>query len=511
MAIKLITPTTSRTDPLRRLLDDEASQRQIRIKLDNQYNQEAKSFWNAKQMQTYPNMMQITPDIPTTASLITNEVQAQVADEQQQYGIAMQNLVKITNVSNAEYIIQHLSPDDIFYMNTYFRDIVSKVMKTASRMSNNVFINFVKRTRTEDKTYNSGRPELEVARIAREANENRQIVGIPQKAKPLKYKPPKYKTPKKKTEYDLNDFGDDSDNDNDGAVSNEGVMDIKQEHQPNNTRDWYNSPATKEEMNQLLVAVGLKKISVKDKKLIMGQKLNDILESSGVLNDKGWSMKLVDMIYTQTDQQIERNCIDAGIEVSLNNKIKNAVKLIEYRLGSPLKGKGFSSMKKIVGRGKTEAIKPDSRKLVSRKYLGNNENIYIDLKKLKTNILVVKYTSSDANIPSLKTQSITNNAKECIESCINDSFNQTLFDGLNPDDKRLVKRFLRITKFNNIDLEDKDDAQFQINYEILLGEFNSGNNSPLVKNQLKKYVLQALAENQIPRNEAMMLIFQLSV
>jgi hypothetical protein len=259
-------------------------------------------------------------------------------------------------------------------------------------------------------------------------------------------------------------------------------------------------------MNDLLKALGLHTISSKSKKKEMGQNLNDLLERSGSLNG-GWSEMLVDMIYTQTDQQIKTDCMNAGIKIELNNKIKNAKKLIEHRLGSQIKGNGFSSMKKIVGRG----IKPEGRKSVSRKYLGNNENIYIDLKKLKANILVVKYTSSDGNIPSLKTQSITNNVKECIESCIGDSFNQTLFDGLNPDDKRLVKRFLRITKFNNIDLEDKDDAQFQINYEILLGEFNSGNNSPLVKNQLKKYVLQALAENQIPRNEAMMLIFQLSV
>jgi hypothetical protein len=45
----------------------------------------------------------------------------------------------------------------------------------------------------------------------------------------------------------------------------------------------------------------------------------------------------------------------------------------------------------------------------------------------------------------------------------------------------------------------------------LLGEYQAGNDSPQIKNGLKRYVLEAMGMNKIPRNQAMMLLYQLSL
>ena len=78
------------------------------------------------------------------------------------------------------------------------------------------------------------------------------------------------------------------------------------------------------------------------------------------------------------------------------------------------------------------------------------------------------------------------------------------------EDKRLVKRFAKCVKMS-LDLDDDLDKEFQKEYEILLGEYQSGNDSPEIKSKLKRFVVQAIQENLIPRHQAMMLLFQLSL
>ena len=73
-----------------------------------------------------------------------------------------------------------------------------------------------------------------------------------------------------------------------------------------------------------------------------------------------------------------------------------------------------------------------------------------------------------------------------------------------------MKRIIQVLKLD-INIHDKEDEDFQKNYEILLGEFNAGNNSPQIKNGLKKYILEGIQENKIPKHQAMMLLYQLSL
>ena len=82
---------------------------------------------------------------------------------------------------------------------------------------------------------------------------------------------------------------------------------------------------------------------------------------------------------------------------------------------------------------------------------------------------------------------------------------------MNPNDKRVFKRFIKGIKLDSISLDDNLDIQFHKDYQILKGQFESGNTSPEIKNALKKYVIEGLAENRINRNEAHFLLYQLSL
>jgi hypothetical protein len=81
---------------------------------------------------------------------------------------------------------------------------------------------------------------------------------------------------------------------------------------------------------------------------------------------------------------------------------------------------------------------------------------------------------------------------------------------LNVSDKRLIKRFCKATK-QEIDFKDSLDQEFQQRYEVLLGEFENGNNNPELKAELKRFVIEAIQENKIPRHQAYMILYQLSL
>ena len=44
------------------------------------------------------------------------------------------------------------------------------------------------------------------------------------------------------------------------------------------------------------------------------------------------------------------------------------------------------------------------------------------------------------------------------------------------------------------------DQQFNDQFQILIGEYNAGNNSEQLRSQLKQYIIHAMKLNIIPRN-----------
>jgi len=168
------------------------------------------------------------------------------------------------------------------------------------------------------------------------------------------------------------------------------------------------------------------------------------------------------------------------------------------QLYQPETGKGI-----IYGRGFN--LTPESIK--NRHYFGK---FYLEKHKLADNILSVKYAGSDGHIPSLKVQTVTDNLKNLVRDVMEDKYNERLFDQLSKDERRVFKRFVKAIKLDT-PTDDSLDKELQKNYQIALGEFKSGNTSPEVKNELKKYVVEGLAEGKINKHEAYFLLYQLSL
>jgi hypothetical protein len=53
------------------------------------------------------------------------------------------------------------------------------------------------------------------------------------------------------------------------------------------------------------------------------------------------------------------------------------------------------------------------------------------------------------------------------------------------DDQRIVSNFVRVLKIPDIDMSEFD-AGYQLHYEVLLGQVNSGQNNPAMKRELKE-------------------------
>ena len=71
--------------------------------------------------------------------------------------------------------------------------------------------------------------------------------------------------------------------------------------------------------------------------------------------------------------------------------------------------------------------------------------------------------------------------------------------------KRVIKAFGLI-----VDDKDVSEEEYKKQYDIILGQFKAGNNSPLIKNKLKQYVLESMETGSLTRREAFNLLFELS-
>jgi hypothetical protein len=63
---------------------------------------------------------------------------------------------------------------------------------------------------------------------------------------------------------------------------------------------------------------------------------------------------------------------------------------------------------------------------------------------------------------------------------VNNQYNANLFNKINQDDQRIISNFVRVLKIPDIDMSEFD-AGYQLHYEVLLGEINSGNNKTRIE------------------------------
>jgi hypothetical protein len=182
-------------------------------------------------------------------------------------------------------------------------------------------------------------------------------------------------------------------------------------------------------------------------------------------------------------------------------------------------GKGLKSKKGkgLAGKSKKEIINDlyrnnikfgfgvtptdDKNKKVYGKY-------YIDLKNLRKNILAVKYVKTNNVVQKMKAQIITNDVKNMIKDIIiTGTYDKIKFSKIDAKNKRII---INLSKYMDIEIEDETD-DFQTNFQIILGEVESGNNSPIVIRKLKQYILQAINEGRITKNHGYSLLVEYSL
>jgi hypothetical protein len=182
--------------------------------------------------------------------------------------------------------------------------------------------------------------------------------------------------------------------------------------------------------------------------------------------------------------------------------LQNVALKLRYREELMTEGRGLNK-RRIVGRGMIQS-EPDNRVEL------NNGKFVINMDELGRNVLNVKYASSRASIPSMKREGISNDVKNVIVDIVKGKYNPIKFNKMKSDDQRIVSTFVRNMKIPNIDMSEWEEA-YQRNYEVLLGQLNSGQNNPAVKRELKQYIMRAITEGIISRNQGYNQLFELSL
>ena len=144
-------------------------------------------------------------------------------------------------------------------------------------------------------------------------------------------------------------------------------------------------------------------------------------------------------------------------------------------------------------------LKP-SEKVIHKKY-------FIDTHKLNNNVLEVRY-NKNRHLTNVKTQVIGNGVKNIIHNIINDNnMNQNDYHVLTQQEKHLIRTILNMLDKNH--LVSNADEEFNERFQILLSEYNAGNNSEILRNQIKQYILHAMKLNMIGRQAGQQMIIEM--
>jgi hypothetical protein len=193
----------------------------------------------------------------------------------------------------------------------------------------------------------------------------------------------------------------------------------------------------------------------------------------------------------------------------MNNKVSSNQISNTSKGPKLIHGRGLNNSTEDEDEDEESIIKPVTDKKYKSYRLYYNK-IYIDLNKLKENILFCKYISNNTNIPKLKTQHISNDLKDLIDDVLNDRYNKKLYETLTDSDKTIFKMFNKMFKFK-LDVPDAtEETEFREKFKILVGSYYSGNNSEELKTELKKYVRLGVSQGLISQRDGFSLMFELN-
>ena len=413
------------------------------------------------QQKLYGNMLDISPEI-SLGQVIMNEGLSSL-DLENNIAIAITELTKIADRTIAEYVVDRLEPSEILFLVVNLNGIVRNIRKNKSRLDKDMFIEIIQQMAQDDPIDRSTAEDDSEDAVAASAVSKKQI-----------------------------------------PLSSVGVA-RKEQRETLEKQQRSRNESAEEVLKRDLV----NKVKIIEARNILTSKTDALLNNASPAAPTTVS-RTVTPNPTQTPRISPKDKIlmtSERMAAILDRSLEKSSKRRSSRLPKPKKLYDPQTGKGMIMYGRGYNLSEKSKK--NRHYLNDNR-FYIELHKLEENVLSVKYASTDGHIPSVKVQNISDDIKNIIEDVLKNKYNERLFQQLNPNDKRVFKRFIKGVKLD-ISLDDDLDKQFHKDYQILKGQFESGNTSPEIRNALKRYVIEGLAENRISKNEAHFLLYQLSL
>jgi hypothetical protein len=453
------------------LAKDEAVQRNIAINLQKKFDPISKAMFREKQLELYPNLLQVSNE-PSLANLIANERDSGLnSDGLQSYSLAKNNLMTIADEETSNYILDRLNDEQIQTLNQGFPGFVKTLRDNYKNIDKNKFIDLVKSDTLnipDNDVSERGQARLNQksdSEIRRDIVERRDAQLRGERG------PPNQIDREQFVEYPY-----------------QGQQ-VTPKKNPNKGKKELTPKSLKTEYGQILSQNDPDPNSERENQAF----LNAEKYSNSFKDKRGLSSYIDSMISGNVPQKYNNSQLQ---EIALKLRYKEL-------LEDSVEGNGVKR-RKMYGRGMPLLPRNPSKKSL------NNGKFTLDMDKLKRNILSVTYASCRAVIPSLKKEHVSNDVKDMITDIVDDKYNVNLFNKMKQDDQRIVSNFVRVLKIPDIDMTEFDEG-YQLHYEVLLGEINSGNNNPALKRELKEYILRAITEGLIPKSQGLTKLFELSL
>ena len=469
--------------------------------------------WKAKQQNLYGNLVDVTPDSSISNVIIQENSLASNAGNN--LAIVTRDLRTIADPQVVQYILDRLSPDEILYLTVNFKSILREFKKNGTRMDKDIFVEYVKTN-----TLNNGILFNPPSALTPEAQARADAVQDENDRRNQRIEADRARVEQRRALQ------------NSAASAAGRAADLEQRREeygvdfvdpfpnlePLRQRRELQVRRGKERFQQELLGYFGEAEDLREQALIREarerqdekeQEMAEMTRNAPPIhlgdedipstpiksaNGGGGSNKTI----SPQDKTPGKNSSGGSGKKQRKRKPRRKQEQINLETSEGFQGKGL-----IFGRGK--AIRPQTAQ--KRFYFGR---YYLELDKLANNILSAKYATTDGFLPTLKVQHISNKVKELIEDVMKDHYDERIFRTLSEDDKRVFKRFARALKLD-LPIQDDLDDKFQKDFEITLGEWNSGNDAPEIKKKLRYYVVEGLNEGKLNRNQAYFLLYQLSL
>ena len=482
-------PREIKEDWRSRLSRDDAKQRKIKMKNIARDNKEANIIFQDKQAKLLNNTVDVFPN-DSLGEFIQEQsiISGNVRNDREK---AKQRLRQISaNLEIADYILERLSEDEINYLLVNFNKILTQLKKTSTKLDKDLFISMVQKEALENPvTRVAVSPSFPDSGNSEEKDSSTERVKEPRRAR------------LPEPDGDDDDLPDLIGDDEGNSTFNVDKVQEAMEEESDIVMSGIRNAIAQSRVNNRLKQRFDERLSIADDAAptrvgtnqgILNAVLNPTIPENLTISPA--NTPRIQQRFTP-GQNVSRSAI---YKKSYRARQTNP-KYNDDEFESNVKGKGAV----ISGRG----LKMQKKTLENREYLGN---FYVEKNKLKDNILSVKYAKTEVPLSQLRPRSITTALRELIEDVLNDKYNERMYKMLPDDDKRVFKKFVKVLKLP-IDTYDDLDKEYQKNYELLKGQFMSGNNSPEVKNALRKYIIEGMNEGKLNRGESMFLLYQLSL